>query len=167
MRCAGTWCNPTSSSWSRRRAQPTTSSGCCHLRRRTPPLQAVKGDRLEALYGSGHHHRHAPGELFGLRGADVNPTTHWLHLVKQLKTTSSRRQGLLPAAGARGLPRMRFHGLRHSRRRRCCLRWGSSEGGQRAARHRQIGITLDRYSPVTATMQQQAVSALDDLFGDQ
>ncbi len=33
--------------------------------------------------------------------------------------------------------------------------------------HSQIGITLDLYSHVTATMQQQAVTALDDLFGDQ
>jgi integrase len=32
--------------------------------------------------------------------------------------------------------------------------------------HSQIGITLDLYSHVTVTMQQQAVTALDDLFGD-
>lgn len=32
--------------------------------------------------------------------------------------------------------------------------------------NRQIGITLDLYSHVTVTMQQQAVMALDDLFGD-
>jgi hypothetical protein len=32
--------------------------------------------------------------------------------------------------------------------------------------HTQIGITLDLYSHVTATMQQQAVTALEDLFGD-
>lgn len=30
--------------------------------------------------------------------------------------------------------------------------------------HSQIGITLDLYSHVTVTMQQQAVTALDDLF---
>jgi hypothetical protein len=33
--------------------------------------------------------------------------------------------------------------------------------------HTQIGITLDLYSHVTATMQQQAVTALDGLFRDQ
>jgi site-specific recombinase XerD len=32
--------------------------------------------------------------------------------------------------------------------------------------HSQIGIILDLYSHVTVTMQQQAVTALDDLFGD-
>ncbi len=32
--------------------------------------------------------------------------------------------------------------------------------------HTQIGITLGLYSHVTATMQQQAVTALNDLFDD-
>jgi hypothetical protein len=31
--------------------------------------------------------------------------------------------------------------------------------------HSQIGITLDLHSHVTATMQQHAVTALDDLLG--
>jgi len=33
--------------------------------------------------------------------------------------------------------------------------------------HSQIGITLDLYSHVTATMQQEAVRAFEGLFGSQ
>jgi integrase len=59
-------------------------------------LEAVKGDRLEALYVLAITTGMREGELFGLRWEDVNLTTRSLHLVKQLKTKSSRRQVLLP-----------------------------------------------------------------------
>jgi integrase len=176
----------------------------------------VKGDRLEALYVLAITTGMREGELFGLRWADVNLTTRSLHLVKQLKTKSSRRQVLLPRiafealtahqarqaaerahAGAAwedhglvftntlgrplhprnfllrdfyplleraGLPRMRFHDLRHSAATLLLELGIHPKVVSEMLGHSQIGITLDLYSHVTATMQQQAVTALDDLF---
>jgi integrase len=45
------------------------------------------------------------GELFGLRWADVNLAAGSLHLVKQLKTRSSRRQILLVSVAVDALGR--------------------------------------------------------------
>jgi integrase len=179
-------------------------------------LQAVKGDRLEALYVLAITTGMREGELFGLRWADVNLTTRSLHLVKQLKTKSSRRQVLLPRLAFEslsdhrtrqvaerahtgtewedhglvftntlgrplhprnfllrdfyplldraGLPKMRFHDLRHSAATLLLELGIHPKVVSEMLGHSQIGITLDLYSHVTATMQQQAVTALDDLF---
>jgi integrase len=68
-------------------------------------LEAVKGDRLEALYILALTTGMGEGELFGLRWADVNLTAGALHLVKQLKTRSSRRQVLLVSVAVDALGR--------------------------------------------------------------
>lgn len=63
-----------------------------------------------------------------------------------------------------GLPRMRFHDLRNSA---ATLLLGMGVHPKIVSEmlgHTQVGITLDVYSHVTATMQHQAVSALDDLL---
>jgi integrase len=157
------------------------------------------------------------GELFGLRWADVNLAAGSLHLVKQLKTRSSRRQILLvsvsvdalgrhlarqrekrlllgletttgwssphrgqapapsnflqrsfyPLLERAGLPRIRFHDLRHSA---ATLLLGLGIHPKIVSEmpgHSQIAITLDLYSHVTATMQQEAVRAFEGLFGSQ
>ncbi len=182
-------------------------------------LQAVKGDRLEALYVLVIATGMREGELFGLRWADVNLRRGSLHLVKRLKAESSRRQVLLPRiavealalhrgrqAGERqsagsewedndlvfpnavgrplhqsnflyrdfypllkraGLPRVRFHDLRHSAATLLLEMDVHPKVVSEMLGHSQIGITLDLYSHVTVTMQQQAVTALDTLFGGQ
>jgi integrase len=68
-------------------------------------LDAVKGDRLEALYILALTTGMREGELFGLRWADVNLAAGALHLVKQLKTRSSRRQILLVSVAVDALTR--------------------------------------------------------------
>jgi integrase len=68
-------------------------------------LEAVKGDRLEALYILALTTGMGEGELFGLRWADFNLTAGALHLVKQLKTRSSRRQVLLVSVAVDALGR--------------------------------------------------------------
>ncbi len=182
-------------------------------------LDAVKGDRLEALYILGLTTGMREGELFGLRWADVNLDAGALHLVRQLKTRSSRRQVLLvrvavdalsrhlanqreerrqlgpawdeqglvfpntvgrplhssnflqrsfyPLLERAGLPHIRFHDLRHSA---ATLLLGLGIHPKIVSEmlgHSQIGITLDLYSHVTATMQQEAVRAFEDLLGSQ
>jgi integrase len=182
-------------------------------------LDAVKGDRLEALYVLALTSGMREGELFGLRWADVNLAAGALHLVKQLKTRSSRRQVLLvsiavdalgrhlarqreerlllglewddhglvfpntvgkplhpsnflqrsfyPLLKRAGLPRIRFHDLRHSA---ATLLLGLGIHPKIVSEmlgHSQIAITLDLYSHVTATMQQEAVRAFEGLLGSQ
>jgi integrase len=68
-------------------------------------LDVVKGDRLEALYILALTTGMREGELFGLRWADVNLAAGALHLVKQLKTQSSRRQVLLVSVAVDALGR--------------------------------------------------------------
>jgi integrase len=66
-----------------------------------------------------------------------------------------------------GLPRIRFHDLHHSA---ATLLLGLGIHPKLVSEmpgHSQVGITLDLYSHVTATMQQEAVRAFEGLFGSQ
>lgn len=63
-----------------------------------------------------------------------------------------------------GLRRMRFHDLCHTDATRLLELGIHPKVVSEMLGHSQIGITLDLYSHVTATMQQQALTALDDLF---
>ena len=72
-----------------------------------------------------------------------------------------------PLLARAGLPRIRFHDLRHSA---ATLLLGLGIHPKIVSEmlgHSQIGITLDLYSHVTATMQQEAVQAFEGLFGGQ
>jgi integrase len=59
---------------------------------------------------------------------------------------------------------MRFHDLRHSAATLLLGRGIHPKIVSEMLAHTQVGITLDVYSHVTATMRHQAVSALDDLL---
>jgi integrase len=68
---------------------------------------------------------------------------------------------------APGYPASRFHDLRHSA---ATLLLGLGIYPKIVSEllgHSQVGITLDLYSHVTATMQQEAVRAFDGLLGSQ
>ena len=54
-------------------------------------LEAVRGDRLEALYVLAISTGMRQGELLGLRWQDVDLERRQLQLVRQLKTRQSRR----------------------------------------------------------------------------
>ena len=180
-------------------------------------VEAVRGDRLEALYVVALTTGMREGELLGLRWADVDLDEGRLHLTRRLKRRTSRRQVLLiapavealklhrysqdeerrragerwedndlvfpntigrpinpsnflrrefyPLLKAAGLPRMRFHDLRHSA---ATLLLGMGVHPKIVSEllgHTQIGITLDLYSHVTATMQRDAVTAFEELLG--
>ena len=78
-----------------------------------------------------------------------------------------RQRSFFPLLDRAGLPRIRFHDLRHS-----CATLLLSEGVHPKIvsdllGHSQIGITLDLYSHVTATMQAVAAEAMGRLLGGQ
>jgi integrase len=65
-----------------------------------------------------------------------------------------------------GLPRIRFHDLRHSAATLLGLGIHPKIVSEMPG-HSLITITLDLYSHVTATMQQEAVRAFEGLLGSQ
>jgi len=74
------------------------------------------------------------------------------------------RRSFEPLLKRAELPRMRFHDLRHTA---ATLMLGKGVHPKIASEmlgHSKVGITLDLYSHVTPTMQQQAVTALDAVF---
>jgi integrase len=78
-----------------------------------------------------------------------------------------RSRSFFPLLARAGLPRLRFHDLRHS-----CATLLLSEGVHPKIvsdllGHSQIAITLDLYSHVTATMQAVAAEAMGRLLGSQ
>ena len=74
------------------------------------------------------------------------------------------RRSFLPLLEAAGLPRMRFHDLRHTA---ATLLLGQGVHPKVVAEmlgHARISTTLDLYSHVTPTMQREATEALDELL---
>jgi integrase len=86
---------------------------------------------------------------------------------RALNPDNLRQRSFFPLLARAGLPRIRFHDLRHS-----CATLLLSEGVHPKIvsdllGHSQIGITLDLYSHVTATMQAVAAEAMGRLLGGQ
>lgn len=63
-----------------------------------------------------------------------------------------------------GLPRIRFHDLRHTAATLMLARGIHPKIVSEMLGHSTIGITLDLYSHVTPTMQRQAAAAMDELL---
>jgi integrase len=86
---------------------------------------------------------------------------------RPLSPNNLRDRSFFPLLARAGLPRVRFHDLRHS-----CATLLLGEGVHPKVvsdllGHSQVGITLDLYSHVTATMQAVAVEAMGRLLGGQ
>lgn len=64
-----------------------------------------------------------------------------------------------------GLPHVRFHDLRHGHATLMLLKGVHPKVVSERLGHASVGITLDIYSHVLPSMQQDAVRAFDDLFG--
>jgi integrase len=72
-----------------------------------------------------------------------------------------------PLLAQAGLPRMRFHDLRHTAATLLLGEGVHPKVVSEMLGHSTITVTLDLYSHVTPTMQQQAADAIDVLFGRQ
>jgi integrase len=69
------------------------------------------------------------------------------------------------ASRIEGVPRVRFHDLRHSHATQLLAAGVHPKIAQERLGHSTIGVTLDLYSHVTETMQQDAAAKLDCAFG--
>jgi integrase len=65
-----------------------------------------------------------------------------------------------------GLPRVRFHDLRHSHATQLLLTGVHPKIAQERLGHSSISVTLDLYSHVTATMQEDAAAKIDAAYGN-
>jgi len=77
-------------------------------------------------------------------------------------TLSSRWRAFLAHSG---LPHVRFHDLRHGHATLMLLKGVHPKVVSERLGHASVGITLDLYSHVLPSMQQDAVRAFDELFG--
>jgi integrase len=81
-----------------------------------------------------------------------------------LNQSNLRLRSFHPLLKRAGLPMMRFHDLRHSAATLLLGMGVHPKVVSEMLGHAQVSITLDVYSHVTATMQHQAVNALNDLL---
>ena len=67
-------------------------------------------------------------------------------------------------ARLKGIPRVRFHDLRHSHATQLLLTGVHPKVAQERLGHSTISVTLDLYSHITTTMQEDAASKIDAAF---
>ena len=75
------------------------------------------------------------------------------------------RHSFYPLLDRAGLPRIRFHDLRHTAATLLLSQNVHPKVVSEMLGHSQIAVTLDLYSHVTPTMQQQATEALEAVLG--
>jgi len=125
--------------------------------RRTVQLPSMLGPYLDRRAASQAERRSYVGDPFetGLivddgAGGAVNPDT--------LSAAWSR------FCRRRGLPRVRFHDLRHAHATLMLLQGVHPKIVSERLGHASVGITLDTYSHVLPSMQREAVAAFEELF---
>ncbi len=83
---------------------------------------------------------------------------------RPIEAQNLRNRSFWPLLVRAGLPRIRFHDLRHTAATLMLGRGVHPKVVSEMLGHSQISITLDLYSHVTPTMQRQATAALDSLL---
>ena len=148
----------------------TPGAGALHLvrqvktrsSRRQVLLVGVAVEALRRHLANQREERRLLGPVWEEQGL-VFPNT----VGRPLHSSNFLQRSFYPLLERAGLPRIRFHDLRHSA---ATLLLGLGIHPKIVSEllgHSQIGITLDLYSHVTATMQQEAVRAFEGLFGSQ
>lgn len=84
---------------------------------------------------------------------------------RPLDPSNFLRRCFYPLLERAGLPRLRFHGLRHTAATLLLGRAIHPKVVSEMLGHSQIAITLDLYSHVTPTMQSEAAAAFDAVLG--
>jgi len=75
------------------------------------------------------------------------------------------RLNFLPLLRSSGLPRIRFHDLRHTAATLLLLQGVHAKVVSEMLGHSSVAITLDRYSHVLPDMQRDAAAAMQQLLG--
>jgi integrase len=114
--------------------------------------RAVKIPRLALAALKAHRKKSATLEAF------TSPEGHLIHRSNFL------RKEFYPLLERAGLPRMRFHDLRHSFATLLLRRNVHPKVVQEILGHKRIGITMDTYSAYMPVMQEAAIDAIDDQF---
>jgi integrase len=83
---------------------------------------------------------------------------------KPIEPSNLRRRSFVPLLAKAGLPSIRFHDLRHSAATLLLGQGIHPKIVSERLGHSRVSITLDLYSHVTPTMQQQAADAMDALL---
>jgi len=83
---------------------------------------------------------------------------------RPVEASNLLRRSFLPLLRRAGIPRLRFHDLRHTAATLMLGRGVHPKIVSEMLGHSQVGLTLDVYSHVTPTMQREAASALDGLL---
>ncbi len=83
---------------------------------------------------------------------------------RPIEATNLLRRSFSPLLERAGLPRIRFHDLRHTAATLMLGRGVQPKIVSEMLGHSQIAVTLDLYSHVTPTMQKAATEAMNDLL---
>ena len=117
---------------------------------------------VEALHQ--HHRRQIEERLQACEWTDLD-----LVLPNEVGKPEGRenlvRRQYLPALAKAGLSRIRFHDLRHTSATLLLSQGAHPKVVQERLGHSTISVTLDVYSHVLPTLQQQAADSLDRLLG--
>lgn len=136
-------------------AEPKTAKS-----KRSITLAAFAVDALRAHRVRQLEERLAAGPLW---------TDHDLVFCTQLGTPIERqnlmRRSFWPTLDRAGLPRIRFHDLRHTAATMLLAQGIHPKIVQERLGHSTIGVTMDVYSHVLPDMQREAAEKLDRLFG--
>lgn len=109
------------------------------------------------------HHRVAQAEerLRLRRAWEDNDLVFANEVGRPIAASNLRNRSFWPLLAGAGLPRIRFHDLRHTAATLMLGQGVHPKVVSEMLGHSQISITLDLYSHVTPTMQRQAAEAMD------
>ena len=82
-----------------------------------------------------------------------------------IRKTNLLRRSFRPLLERAGLPRIRFHDLRHTSATLLLAEGVHPKVVQERLGHSNISLTLDTYSHAVPTMQRDAADRMDDLIG--
>ena len=83
---------------------------------------------------------------------------------KPIEASNLRRRSFEPLLKKAGVPRIRFHDLRHSAATLLLSQGSHRKVVSERLGHSRVSITLDLYSHVTPTLQREAALAFDALM---